>query len=174
MCGMTQEAGVRTLTVTEELRRDMAHDGAAVLLRSRETRARGGVLVLGVTLVQLGAHGLRPGLVDWWTMLVVVALVPVVLLLVTRRAMRRAVGLTPPGPFTLEVGESALCTTSPRGAAQTLWTAFSGVRVRGAVVALRTHPPYGWLVLPRALFTDADLDAVRAHIARARAASPPA
>ena len=169
---MTHEAGVRTLTVTEALRRDMAHDAAAVVLRSRETRIRGGMLVLGLSLVQLGAHGFRLGLADWVTMLVAAALVPVLLLVLTRHAMRRAVGLTPPGPLTLEVAEAALCTTSPRGAAQTRWTAFSGVRVRGAVVALRTYPPHGWLVLPRALFTDADLAAVREHIARARPASP--
>ncbi|MBO0900580.1 hypothetical protein J1G43_11465 [Cellulomonas sp. zg-ZUI22] len=160
--------------MTEELRRDMAHDAAAVVLRSRETRIRGGVLVLGVTALQLGAHEFRLGPADWITLLVVVSLMPVVLIVVTRHAMRRVVGLTPPGPFTVEVGETALCTTSPRGAAQTRWSAFGGVRVRGAAVALWTHPPHGWLVLPRALFTDADLDAVRGHIARARAASPPA
>ena len=155
----------RSLTVTDELLRAMTRDVTSVLLRSRQ------MIVAWVSLVVVALAGLAllavggdPGVVA--PLLVLAPVLLVVLVLSTRRSVRRAltVALPPGTTVSLALTDEGLQQRSALGSSQTAWPAFRDVRVRGTAAVLRLRGSSAFVVLPSALLADAELDAVRARL----------
>lgn len=62
------------------------------------------------------------------------------------------------------VDDDALSSRGALGSSRTSWAAYRHLEVRGSAVVLRLRGSATFVVLPRTLFTDADLAAVRAHV----------
>lgn len=155
----------RSLTVTDELLRAMTRDVTTVLLRSRQMLVVWVALVVlvGAALVVLGVGG-DPGLAV--AVLVVSPVLLGVLVLSTRRSVRRAltVALPPGTDVSLAVTDEGLQQRSALGSSRTAWTAFRDVRVHGAAAVLRMQGSSAFVVLPSALLPDVDRDAIRARL----------
>lgn len=161
----TSDGMPHSLTVTDDLVRAMTRDVTSVMLRSRQMAVvwvSFGVLVVAALVVV--AVGDDPGL--GLTVVVMAPLLLGVLVLSTRRSVRRALtAALPPGTdVSLAVTDEGLQQRNALGASQTTWSAFRDLRVRGAAAVLRMHGSSAFVVLPSALLTDADRDALRARL----------
>jgi len=154
--------GTRSLAVTDDLVRDMTRDVTTVLLRTRQTLVVWCALAVAVlaalVLVAAGAAD-----VSHVPFVVAVPLLGLALVLGVRRSVRRALAvlLAPGTTVSARVTADALHTRVALGSSQTAWTAYRDLRVRGSAAVLRLRGSAAFAVLPSALFTDDDLQAMR-------------
>lgn len=164
MCAMTDDDGMRSLTVTDDLLRDVTRDVTAVVLRTRHAFVWWCLAVsVASALVLLVADGDRIIAV---TIVVVAPLLVLLVLLRVRRSVRRALAtaLAPGSTVGVRVAEDGLHQHNALGSSQTAWAAYRDLRVQGSVTVLRLRGSEAVVVLPSALLTEADRATIRARL----------
>ncbi|MCC2316208.1 hypothetical protein [Cellulomonas xiejunii] len=157
------EDGMRAITMTPQLLRDMTRDVATLLLRTRHAVALWGVMALAIVVVT------RP--TDAFAAVVVCVAVPALALAMvvgTRRSVRRALvaAFAPGTTVWARVEPDALRMSGALGSSQTSLSAYREVRVRGSAAVLRLRGSRTFVVVPSALLTDEDLGLLGAAVVR--------
>lgn len=165
------EGAPHSLTVDESLVRRMARDAAIYSLTRPIAIGMWVVLsaslILGViTLLGTVARGAEVSLAQSWMPPLALFLMIYTVVLTVSSARRAVRAKTPPGSRTwVAVTDDAVQFGGKRGASTLRFDALRGVRVGRDAVILRLREVSVATALPRALFTDADIERLRAQVA---------